>query len=360
MKHDRRDRVIHSSAPIRINDIGGWTDTWFSGEGKVVNMSARPGVDVFIRTADTPTAGNRRIRLHAVNYRDTFSFDPDRPDYSTHPLLQAAVSVCPPAGGQSLDISIQSAVPAGISTGTSAAVCVALLGALLFLRGDEPPREDIARMAHRVETETLGWQSGIQDQISATCGGIRFIHMPSYPEFRSEVLLLPESTRVELEKRLCLIDPGGSHSSTALHEQVIQYLEKKGAGFLIFKELRDLADRARLALLDGDLSVFGRIMSSNTELQRALHADLISPEADRIIKTARSFGAAGWKVNGAGGRGGSLSILGHPDQKRRQRMKKALADLGGGIRELPIFLDDRGLVTEDIHGSGPEPFGHSE
>ncbi|MFH1944646.1 MAG: GHMP kinase [Acidobacteriota bacterium] len=360
MMHHRRERVIHSSAPIRINDIGGWTDTWFSGEGKVVNMSARPGVKVRIRVTDGPPVEANRVSMHAVNYRETFSFDPDNPDLTVHPLLQAAVAACPPAGDQSLDITIQSAVPAGISTGTSASVCVALLGALFSLRGDVPPPENIARMAHRVETEKLGWQSGIQDQISAACGGIRFIHMPSYPEFRTKILLLSENTRMELENRLCLIDPGGSHSSTALHEQVIRFLEKKGTGFRILRQLRDLADRAHLALLDGDLSDFGSIMSSNTELQRALHTDLISPEADRIIETARSFGAAGWKVNGAGGRGGSLTILGPGDPERRQRMKKALADLGGDIRELPVFLDDRGLVTDDIREPGQEPVGHSE
>ncbi len=34
--------VIRATAPLRINDIGGWTDTWFSGEGKVLNMAMSP------------------------------------------------------------------------------------------------------------------------------------------------------------------------------------------------------------------------------------------------------------------------------------------------------------------------------
>ena len=43
---------------------------------------------------------------------------------------------------------------------------------------------------------------------------------------------------------------------------------------------------------------------------------LISPEADQIIELAKQFGAMGWKVNGAGGNGGSLSINKKLVQKR--------------------------------------------
>jgi hypothetical protein len=32
---DNFARLIHSKAPLRINDIGGWTDTWFAGSVRV-------------------------------------------------------------------------------------------------------------------------------------------------------------------------------------------------------------------------------------------------------------------------------------------------------------------------------------
>jgi len=35
-------KTIHAIAPIRINDIGGWTDTWFAQQGKVLNMGVFP------------------------------------------------------------------------------------------------------------------------------------------------------------------------------------------------------------------------------------------------------------------------------------------------------------------------------
>ena len=52
--------VIRATAPLRINDIGGWTDTWFSGEGKVLNLAMSPPVEVEIKAF--PNKRNRKKR----------------------------------------------------------------------------------------------------------------------------------------------------------------------------------------------------------------------------------------------------------------------------------------------------------
>ena len=105
-----------------------------------------------------------------------------------------------------LEIDIFSPVPAGISTGTSASVCVALLGALSFLAGRKATPDEIAALAHRVETEKLGQQSGIQDQICAAHGGVTFIRMFEYPR--------AETTGIELEPSIGRSLTGGLAWST--------------------------------------------------------------------------------------------------------------------------------------------------
>ncbi len=35
-------RIINSVAPIRICDNGGWTDTWFAGQGRIFNIRNIP------------------------------------------------------------------------------------------------------------------------------------------------------------------------------------------------------------------------------------------------------------------------------------------------------------------------------
>jgi len=37
-------RIVNSVAPIRICDLGGWTDTWFAEHGNVLNISVYPYV----------------------------------------------------------------------------------------------------------------------------------------------------------------------------------------------------------------------------------------------------------------------------------------------------------------------------
>ena len=93
------------------------------------------------------------------------------------------------------------------------------------------------------------------------------------------------------------------------------------------------------------MSEFGEIMIRNNECQRALHPDLVPEEADRIIQVARKYKASGWKVNGAGGSGGSMVILGPNDRRDCLEMKKEIDSLGEGIRTIPITVNYTGLES---------------
>ncbi len=337
---------ILSRAPVRINDIGGWTDTWFAGHGRVLNLAAAPGVETRIRVSPNPGHEKRRVRVHARDFGETFEVDPEAPDLTFHPLLQAAVASVPIPEQVRLEIDLGSSVPAGISVGTSAAVCVSLLGGLYrLLKADLSP-EEISRLAHRVETERLGWQSGIQDQICAALGGICYIDMPDYPQAHIERLSVPDSIYAELDSRLDVVYLGSSHHSSALHEQVIAALEGEGPGFEELRKLREFPVKARSCLLDGDLEGYGEAMRRNNACQRALHPDLVSAQAEAVIAVAEAHGAQGWKVNGAGGRGGSLTLLGSPEPELRKRMRAAVEGMGRGIRILPLRLSRSGLTIQ--------------
>ena len=74
---------------------------------------------------------------------------------------------------------------------------------------------------------------------------------------------------------------------------------------------QDITERklAEKALLAGDLGAFGEVMQLNTQAQRDLCAVLVSTQAEEIINHGIEFHALGWKVNGAGGVGGSITLL---------------------------------------------------
>src|SRR5215218_9555747 len=166
-----------------------------------------------------------------------------------------------------LEISIHSQVPAGASTGTSAAVSVALIGALDALTPGRLTQHQVAYAAHRVETQRLKLQSGIQDQLCAAYGGINFIEMSHYPYATVSQIQVPHTVWWELERRLALIFLGKTHSSSAVHEHVIAGLEREGAASPRLEALRHTAERSRDAIYAGDFTALGRAMTDNTAAQ---------------------------------------------------------------------------------------------
>ncbi len=324
--------MIEASAPVRICDIGGWTDTWFGGPGRVLNIAVTPGVEVSIRTTERPEP----VVLDVKTFGDRYPIVPGASRVSRHPLLEAAIDAFPPPGDVAVEVSVRSAVPAGCGTGTSAAVAVALLGGLATVRSEHPSPRDIAYAAHRIEVDILGVQSGIQDQLSAAFGGISYLEVEPYPE--ATVRALPAWE--DLNPRLTLVFLGRAHDSSALHRQVIEDVGRRGSGAL--SRLRDAAVAARNAALTRDLDAFGRAMIANTEAQQTLHRALVGGDARRVIEMAAAQGAVGWKVNGAGGDGGSVTIL-STDGEAKEALERRVAALDARYRVVPVQVSTVGL-----------------
>ena len=172
--------IIHSVAPIRICDNGGWTDTWFAGHGRIFNIGVYPYVEV--QLAVYP-AGERehRVVIHAENYGERYALPEGgrraTGEWTRHPLLEAAIETMHIPDDLAFEATIYSEAPTGMSTGTSAAVSVALIGALDCLTSGRMTAHEVALAAQRIETEILGQQCGIQDQLCSAYGGINYIEM---------------------------------------------------------------------------------------------------------------------------------------------------------------------------------------
>lgn len=334
--------VINSAAPIRICDNGGWTDTWFAGHGQVFNIAVTPSAEaqIVVRKA---SSGTGRVVIHPANFGSAYEVRHAAAPWGPHPLLEAAIALMQPPADLDLDISIHSKAPPGAGTGTSAAVTVALVGALDALTAGRMAPHEVAAAAQRVETEMLGRQCGIQDQLASACGGINFIEMFRYPEATVTRIDVPDATLWELERRLVLVYLGRSHDSSAVHESVIRALEDAGPDSPPIVELRGTAALSRDALLAGDFTALGRAMIGNAEAQARLHPALIGSEARHVIEIARAHGAIGWKANGAGGEGGSLTLLCDEDAGRKRALAGAIEQTRSIFRLIPIALSRQGL-----------------
>lgn len=337
-------RIINGVAPIRICDNGGWTDTWFAKTGKIFNIGVYPYVEVQVevfRRDDRP----QQVEVFAENYGQRFSVVQKTEGWGEHPLLEAAIARMQIPADIALNLTIFSEAPSGASTGTSAAVGVALVGALDRLTGRHLTAHEVAYTAQSIETQMLKLQCGIQDQLCSAYGGISYVEMFNYPYASVSTIQVPNATWWELERRLALIYLGKSHTSSAVHEKVIHELEGLGPDCQKLEDLRATAEKSRDAIYGGDFAAFGRAMIENTQAQQRLHSDLVSADAHRVIEIAQAHGALGWKVNGAGGDGGSLTILAGPLSHAKRAMLREIEAENPLFRNIPVYLSRTGLRT---------------
>ena len=335
--------AIVATAPVRICDVGGWTDTWFARSGAVFSIAVEPRVEVRVRVDPPGQAEQIVVEAPDLGERAAFSLG-DPPGRLS--LLEAAITGADVPEGSTLEVTVRAGVPAGSGTGTSAAVVVALLAALDRLTPGVAAPVDLAAAAHRVETDALGQQSGVQDQLASAFGGVNLLEV-RYPEATVHPVAVAPAVTAALEHRLVLVALGHPHRSSAIHDEVIARLTTTGAGSEALEALRGLARRSAAAVAHGDLEGLGAAMRSSTEAQRALHPALVSAQAQAIVDVAATAGAVGWKVNGAGGDGGSLTLLAGPGSGARERTCAAVTAIGGDHTIVPIRLATRGVDVVD-------------
>jgi D-glycero-alpha-D-manno-heptose-7-phosphate kinase len=337
-------RIINSVAPIRICDNGGWTDTWFAEHGKIFNIGVYPYAEVQVEVFP-PGDDGERIVINAENFGERYAMHPENPGWDRHPLIEAAIRRMGVPDSFRFEVTIFSEAPGGASTGTSSAVTVALVGALDHLTPGRLTPHEAAYTAHSVETDMLGLQCGIQDQLCSAYGGINFIEMFRYPHAAVSPIHIPNAVWWELERRLVLIYLGKSHSSSCVHESVIRELEHLGPGCGRLEDLRRTAELSRDAVYAGDFVALGRAMIENTDAQGRLHPALVGSDARNVIEIARSHGAIGWKVNGAGGEGGSVTLLCGPLSAAKRAMIREIGQANPLFQTIPIYLSRYGLRT---------------
>lgn len=337
-------RVINGFAPTRVCDNGGWTDTWFAQHGQIFNIAITPGVEVQVEVY--PRAAHAdRVTVRAENYAQSFTVEPGSGNWPQHSLIAAAFDLVRIPEDVSLVVTIYSGMPPGASVGTSAALAVALITALDRLTPGHKTAHELAYAAHAIETQLLKQQSGIQDQLAAAYGGISFIDMFSYPHAMVSPVHVSEGVWHELNRRLALIYLGRPHTSSTIHESVIRELEGAGPNDARIEALRKTAAKSRDAVVEGDFAALGRTMIENTEAQANLRSALVGPDARRVIEIAKQHGVLGWKVNGAGGEGGSITLLCDHATATKRNLLREIEQANPDFKSMPIQLCPHGAIA---------------
>ena len=241
---------------------------------------------------------------------------------------------------QGLSMFLASEVPPGTGLGSSGAVSVALVKALATSSGQPGDASSVAEIACEVDIGQLDLPVGKQDQYAAAFGGLNLI------EFRDgsvqvKPFELPLPLLLALERRVLLFFTGTARqSSSILLEQRARISGEDEETLAALHEIKAQAYRAQELLQAGKLDEFGRLLHQAWEAKKRASQVATNPEIDRLYEIARSAGALGGKIAGAGG-GGFLTVF--AEEGRQQEITSRLE--GEGLFSMSFGFESRGATV---------------
>lgn len=247
-----------------------------------------------------------------------------------HPLIRECLLHVKTTQG--LEISHVSDLPGRTGLGTSSSFTVGLLTALHALAGDRVTAEDLAREAIHVERVRVGDAGGHQDQYAAAYGGFLRVDFRRAGTRVAE-LSLPAARIRELEERMLMFCLGVEQSA----ETILQEQKKRTDQNLpALREMLQMVDEAEAILTGGgDLQPFGRLLHESWMRKKSLSKGISNTVIDEAYEAARSAGALGGKLLGAGGRG-FLLVFAEPGHHEAVRARMT------GLQEIRFRCSSRG------------------
>ncbi len=329
--------VVRSKAPLRISFCGGGTDVPPYPEthgGCVLSCTIDKFAYVSIRRRD-----DDRIRVTSLDQRVDMEYN--RADtVGGDGKLDIAHSIFRRFGSLSIECFMQSNAPPGSGLGSSSTMIVALIAALARYRGLDFTRYETAQLAYKVEREDLRIVGGMQDQYAAAFGGFNFI------EFTKDgvvvnPLRISEDALNELHYHLLLCYTGSTRlSSNILKEQTNNVTTGVTAVMDSLAQLKALTVDLKQALLRGRFAEFGDLLDQAWWLKKTLASAISNDQIDELYDVAKSNGAIGGKILGAGGGGFLLLFV---PFTRRERIATAMEAAGGKV--VDFQFDGAGVRT---------------
>ena len=309
--------MIVTRTPFRISFFGGGTDypDWFRENGGAVLASS---IDkyCYLTVRFLPPFFEHRHRIVYSIVEMVKEIDEIR-----HPVVRAVLKEKNFEKG--LEIHHDGDLPARSGLGSSSSFTVGILHALAALEGKMQSKPQLARAAIRIEQDVLHETVGCQDQITAAFGGFNRIHFLPNSDFDVEPIIMPKERLDRLHQSLMLCFTGLTrHASTVAQETVKNFNARRNE----MMTMRQMVDEAvdMLCGEDDRIEDFGRLLHEAWLLKRCIASNVTTPKVDEIYEAARSAGAIGGKLLGAGG-GGFVLLVAPPD--RHAAIRERLDDL---------------------------------
>jgi D-glycero-alpha-D-manno-heptose-7-phosphate kinase len=324
--------MIITRAPLRITFGGGATDLpSFSNKYEGFCISATINKYCYVTVNRTFT---QQIFLKYSGMEKVKSVDEIE-----HPIFREAIRMLDFKTPQ-IEVSSIADVPStGAGLGNSGAFTVALLKALYYYRHISVSQEEIARLACKLNMETLGKVQGKQDEYACSIGGINCFTFKKDGTVEYSPLDISYENLTLLRDNLMLFYTGISHNTN----DILVDQEKKTIANDedIIKNLiltKDYGYQAKNALSKGDLIYFGYTLNDQYEIKKARNRDKVDYFLDEIHYTLLEKGAIGNKIIGSGS-GGFFMVYAEDKFEVVKYMKSI------GMEEMRFDFDFEGCKT---------------
>ncbi len=318
--------MIIARAPLRISLAGGGTDLPAYADrfgGMVISAT----IDRYVYTILTEAAPDdlqiTAADAHTFCSRSAHLFDGALFWGDDYRLPLATFEYFGITGGYRLFIAPE--VPSGTGLGSSSSTAVALITAISTAQDRSISPAAVAQLACHLEIDRLQMPIGRQDQYAAAFGGLNVITF-THGETTVAPCPVTDQTARALQERLLLFFTGQRRRSTTILTAQRDATQRANSPTLsALHDIKALARKMYDALKAGDLPAVGHLLDESWMHKRRLAPGVTTPQIDTWYEEARSAGAIGGKITGAGG-GGFLLLFAEPE--RRREVIARMSDLG--------------------------------
>ena len=319
--------MIIARTPFRISFLGGGTDypSWYRHHGGAV-LATTIDKYCYITCRYLPPFHEHRISIvySKMEWCNTI-------DEIKHPAAREFLRFLNVDRG--VEVHTDADLPGRSGMGSSSAFTVGLLHALHALQGRMVGKHQLATESIHLEQDILKEAVGSQDQVQAAYGGLNHVLFHTNGEIAVRPITVPPQRVKAFNSHLMLFYTGIKRTASDIAETFIHGIEDRKRNLRIMKDLVDEG----LAILNrsDDITAFGALLHEAWQAKRSLSATVSNSEVDTLYARARSAGATGGKLTGAGG-GGFLLLFAAPDKHD---------DIRGELSELihvPIQVDFSG------------------
>lgn len=309
--------MIISRTPYRLSFFGGGTDypAWYEKHGGAV-LSTTIDKYCYINCRFLPPFFEHKNRIVYSKIELVQNVDDIQ-----HPAVRAALKFMKIEEG--LEIHHDGDLPARTGTGSSSAFSVGLIHALYALKETMVTKKQLAVDAIEIERNLLKENVGSQDQIAAAFGGLNKIIFRQDGSFTVEPVIMEGSRFLAFQDHLMLFFTGFSRYASEVAKKQIENMGEKNAVLLSMQQM--VGQGLDILNGKGELAEFGKLLHESWMLKRSLAEGVSTPQIDEIYETARSAGAIGGKLIGAGG-GGFVLLFARPEDHKiiREKLKKLI------------------------------------